>query len=372
MSFASRHMAVHRPGGATPPPPPPVSGQAVYGIWAIRNLASTAEMSSASGEINNALVNFRTTGFSLRAPWSSMDAPNGTLNTSMLSAARNLVTQASASAGVEKSLSLRFMAGHWCPTRVTNDPACPWYTISGTTGRIPLPFHDDGSFNTAFEAYYEEEVDALAAWCRLNGVRLLHLPWYGQDWAEVNHGITIRNGTAASLSYGGTQVSGYTYQRFLDSHTRLMDIAYPYAGDDLAIEWPLTGFGPITGSTPFADDIMGYARVLTALDDSPLIYIQGNGWDENGMRGGAGEEAAFQTALNENQVRRGLQMIGVGGGYQWGSPTTGVFQYLYRFGAHYGEIYTNIQNGVGSFTGASGSSLATPIADFADFIGAGV
>ncbi len=371
MSFAARHMAIHRPGGSTPPPPPPSSGQAVYGIWAIRNLASTAEISSNTSEINNALVNFRTTGFSMRFPWSAADAPNGTLNTAMLTAARNVVTQASASAGVEKSLSLRFMAGHWCPTRVTNDPNCPWYTISGTTGRVPLPFHDDGSFNTAFETYYEEEVDALAAWCRLNGVRLLHLPWYGKAWAEVNHGLEIRNGAVASLSYGGTQVSGYTYARFLESHTRLMDIAFPYAGDDLAIEWPLTGFGPITGGTPFAADIMAYAESLTGVNGSPQIYVQGNGWDENGMRGGAAEEPAFQTALNNSTTRRGLQMINVGS-YTWGGNSAGVFQYLYDFGAHYGEIYTNVQNNVSSFTGASGTALAPAIADFADFIGAGV
>ena len=81
------------------------------------------------------------------------------------------------------------MAGRYTPQAVF-DAGSPSYNVDGQ--QIPTPFYPDGSPNTVFESFYEDEVAHLAAYCRSRGIHLLHLPWYGQNWAELNNGAEVR------------------------------------------------------------------------------------------------------------------------------------------------------------------------------------
>ena len=47
-------------------------------------------------------------------------------------------------------------------------------------------------YHQVFLDAYDAYLGKLATWSRANGVKLLHLSWYGQDWAELNHGKEVR------------------------------------------------------------------------------------------------------------------------------------------------------------------------------------
>jgi hypothetical protein len=89
--------------------------------------------------------------------------------------------------------------------------------------KVPAPFLPNGSPNTVFENEYDQFVQRLASWCRENDVHLLHLAWYGQHWAELNHGKEIR------------ALEGYSFENWIRAHIRLLDIGLEYAGDDLVL-----------------------------------------------------------------------------------------------------------------------------------------
>ena len=130
--------------------------------------------------------------------------------------------------------SIRFMAGRHTPTRVF-DKGCPFYTkrsLQGDLEKVPAPFTEDGVSNAIFEREYEALVARLSQWCRTQEIHLLHLAWYGQDWAELNHGREVR------------ALPGYTFENWLRAHQRLVDIGLKYAGEGLAIELPFSGYGP--------------------------------------------------------------------------------------------------------------------------------
>ncbi len=82
------------------------------------------------------------------------------------------------------------MAGRFTPQWVF-DSGSPSYTVNGE--QVPTPFFSDGRPNTVFESAYGGLVSYLAQYSRSRGVKLLHLPWYGQDWAELNNGIEVRS-----------------------------------------------------------------------------------------------------------------------------------------------------------------------------------
>jgi hypothetical protein len=149
------------------------------------------------------------------------------------------------------SYSVRFMAGRHTPERVFEQGAR--FYLAGSRKRanaagaekVPTPFLANGAPNAVFEAEYERFVARLASWCRENDVHLLHLAWYGQDWAELNHGREVRS------------LEGYSFDNWLRAHLRLVDIGLKYAGDDLAVELPFSGYGPLTeAASRFADYVV--------------------------------------------------------------------------------------------------------------------
>ncbi len=127
---------------------------------------------------------------------------------------------------------MRFMAGRHTPTRVF-DKGCAFYTKSSPNvkqKRSLLP-----SMPTAPRTRSSRSNTRLWSGGNrrcINHVHLLHLAWYGQDWAELNHGKEV------------LALRGYTFENWLKAHQRLIDIGLKYAGEGLAVELPFSGHGP--------------------------------------------------------------------------------------------------------------------------------
>lgn len=307
--------------------------EAVTGIWVLQQVGSIEELKRLEPAIDDALANFDTVGFCLRYPWRAADK-----DFALLEEGRRIATKHG------KVFSVRFMAGRHTPDRVFDD-GCPHYRVRAWgqrtgTERVPSPVQPDGAFNAVFEKHYEAYVARLASWCRENGVRLLHLAWYGQDWAELNNGMEVR------------AEPGYTYDRWFDAHTRLIDIGLKHAGPDLAVEFPFSGHGP-SGDTcsQFADHVWSS---LGAHSDH--FFFQGNGWGPDQVWGSPSQEMeTMKSQAFDRPVNRGLQMIQPQD-YDWAAT----FRHLHRHNATYGEVY------VPSFRLAGRATLQKEISRFAE------
>jgi hypothetical protein len=176
-------------------------------------------------------------------------------------------------------------------------------------------------------------------------VRLLHLAWYGQDWAELNHGKEVRS------------QAGYSYANWLRAHERLLDIGLKHAGKDLAIELPFSGYGPLTdAAVSLADHVVGKIGLR-----NPLFFCQANGWGPNGDWGAPSPqvEAAFDRVW-QKPICRGQQAIQPGD-YAWPE----LFRKLYENRATYCEVYAP------SFTLKRSAELAAEIRKFDEHIRTG-
>jgi hypothetical protein len=190
---------------------PAVAG--ISGTWVLEQARSAGELQSPA--IDTALKTPGIRGFSLRVAWSDIDGGTALLDAGLKVANAHHV-----------AFSIRFMAGRWTPARVFA-AGSPFYTVQGQ--KVPTPYNADGSPNRVFEKAYADELEALDGWCHQNAVHLLHLPWYGQEYAELNHGVEVRS------------QRGYSYQNWLRAHEDLVDIAARHMSPDLAVEFPLTG-----------------------------------------------------------------------------------------------------------------------------------
>ncbi len=230
----------------------------ISGTWVLQQVASRQELEQlAAKTIVPALQTPQIRGFCIRVPWQAIDTDFSLLESGLKLAQAQHV-----------DYSVRFMAGRHTPARVF-ESGCPFYLKQDRQGRderVPVPFMKDGTPNRVFEAEYERLVERLAAWCRAHDVHLLHLAWYGQDWAELNHGKEVR------------AVPGYSYAAWLTAHKRLIDIGLQHAGRDLAVELPFSGYGPLTDAVvQFADHVIEKCG-----PDSDLFYCQANGWAPGG------------------------------------------------------------------------------------------
>jgi hypothetical protein len=276
-----------------------------------------------SGTIASALQSYDVRGLSLRVPWDAMtDA---------------LLDQGKAIADAAgKAYSVRVMAGRFTPQWVF-DSGSPSYNVNGE--EVPTPFFPDGSANTVFESAYGGLVSYLANYSRSRGVQLLHLPWYGQDWAELNNGAEVR------------AQSGYSEERLTAAHERLLDLAIPFSGGDLAIEFPMSGYGPLQRvSAELTEHIVASVGV-----NSPRVFVQSNGLSPAGDWGAPDQsiEAQMDQAVFSQNVLRGEQMIQPQS-YDWGA----VFANVIANDADYVEIYLE------SFQLGSSGELANAIALF--------
>jgi hypothetical protein len=308
-------VSVVLPGlGHAAPPDPKTSGQAlppVCGTWALQQSVSLAQLRSTSSAISAALTSPGVRGFSSRAPWNAVDT-----DLSLFDEAHRQAKAARA------ALSIRFMAGRWTPPRVFSAGA--YFYVNSAGERIPKPFNDAGvAGNPVFEAAYDKAVARMAAWSRAHGVRLLHLPWYGHKWAEIDNGEEIQ------------QARGYSLGAWLAGHKRLIDIGLKYAGADLSIEFAMSGHwgGDARGIREFGEHIVERHRPW-----SPRVFLQGNGL------------GIFNGSPTAQPIFRGMQMYGFGD-YDWPQ----IYKELREVGATYVEIYTN------SFTASNRAALVRQI-----------
>ncbi len=305
--------------------------EAICGTWVLQQDTSPAELNADKYAINNALATPRVRGLSFRTSWAAIDTSFSLLDSAKdLSDAKGLV------------FTPRFMAGRWVPQRMFTN-GCPFF-LNTEGEKVPYPFNTDGSPNAVFETEYDLMASKLAAWCRTNGVRIMHMPWYGKDWAELYNGQEIQ------------KMTGYSVSRFIQSHERLMDIALKYAGPDLAVEFPFSGHGPLTSiSNTFADYII--AKIGRW---NPMFFCQANGWGPNGDWGAPTSdiEDAFDVIFTK-PICRGEQMIQPQD-YDW----TKVYQHLYENNATYCEVYAP------SFGNSqpNKAKLISEIAKFADHV----
>jgi RTX calcium-binding nonapeptide repeat (4 copies) len=298
------------------------------GTWVLIQVVGATQLNNQSQWISDALTDVPTRGLSLRVPWNAM-------SDSLLDTGKAIADAAG------KAFSIRFMAGRYTPQAVF-DAGSPSYTANGN--RVPTPFFSDGSPNTIFESFFESEVAHLAGYCRSHGIHLLHLPWYGLDWAELNNGAEVR------------AAPGYSQAAFINAHERLIDIALRYAGDDLAVEFPMSGHGPLDQvGAALADHIVSVAGA-----NSARIYVQSNGLAADGDWGAPNQETerSMDDAVWSRAVRRGEQMIQPGD-YDWAQ----VFANPIANGADYVEVY------IESFRGNNAAQLSAQIAAFAQRLG---
>ncbi len=284
---------------------PPAAGAAVSGTWVLQQVSSPAEWQRLQPDLAAALSTPDMRGLSLRVPWRAIDS-----SFALLDAGRDLAKRR----GV--SFSARFMAGRHTPARVF-ESGSPFYMHDGE--KVPIPFLPDGEPNNFFEAAYKDLATRLAQWSRANGSPLLHLAWYGQDWAELNHGQEVRS------------APGYRYENWLRAHMRLIDIALELADRKLSTELPFSGHGPLTDvamrfTDYVIDQIGGWDR---------RFFCQANGWGPKGEWGAPDEdtEAVFDRVWAK-PICRGLQMIQPQD-YDWPA----VFRRLYQAKATYCEVY---------------------------------
>ena len=307
---------------------PTTLSSAICGTWVLQQVSSATELNNYKTQIDAALSLPGVVGLSVRFPWKSVDTDFTLLNTGLAMARAK-----------GKAFSIRFMAGRHTPSRVISSGS-PYYTLSSGE-KVPAPFNSNGTPNTIFEGAYDEFVGRLAAWSRTNGVKLLHLSWYGQDWAELNNGAEVR------------QVPGYTQDNWTNSHKRLIDIGAKHSGSDLAVELPLSGYGPLSNgpSAALADKV-----IATVGAGSDRFFIQANGWGPNGDWGApdSSVEAQFDKIWLKS-VRRGEQAIQPQD-YNW----TTMYNYLYQNDANYTEVY------LPSFNMASKALLASEAKKFSD------
>ncbi len=285
--------------------------RAVCGTWVLYQVTSARQLKVLRPQIEDALAVPGVVGLSVRFPWNAVDLRGDRRSHPILRTANKIAKSQ------HKELSLRFMAGSYTPGRVFRAGAS-YYRYGGD--KVPLPFDNNTGRHAVFVKAYKKYVARLATWSRQHDVRLLHLSQYGQDWAELNHGSEIR------------AARGYTERRWLRAHRQLIDIGARQSSGKLAVELPLSGYGPLSEgqSAKLASKV-----IKTVGKNSPRFFVQANGWDETQEWGSPTTrvEGDFD-AVWRKPVMRGLQMIQPDG-YDWSR----VFDGLERTHATYAEVY---------------------------------
>jgi hypothetical protein len=285
--------------------------RAACGTWVLYQVSSARSLEVLRPKIEDALSLPGVVGLSIRFPWNAVDLRGHRKNHPILRVANQIATSQG------KALSIRFLAGTFTPARVFRAGAS-YYRSDGH--KVPLPFDNGTGRHAVFLHAYDQYVGKLAAWSRKHGVRLLHLSQYGQDWAELNNGAELR------------AAPGYTERKWLRGHRQLIDIAARHSSRRLAVELPLSGYGPLSEGQSAA---LAKKVIRTVGENNPRFFVQANGWDESGDWGSPTQlvERHFDQIWRK-PVMRGLQMIQPDG-YRWDR----VFDQLDRNHATYAEVY---------------------------------
>jgi hypothetical protein len=287
------------------------------------------QLTQQTTAIRSALAVPGVVAFGVRVPWNIIEKPDGSFDPTILNQARAIVNTPG------DTLTVRFMAGRHTPDRYLTGTAsssgalCPTFTSGGE--KAPAPFTSTGAPNTCFLAGYDAIVDDLDAWARSNNVHEIHLSHYANQWAEFYWGPEVQ----AILG------SGTAGQNAMVTATNaLVDVGVAHADDAVSYELPMSGHGPIMRSTqtspPGIAERVADHIVETTGAESGLFFIQGNGWDQDGIWGASTEatEALMDRVLDDPRPLLGVQMIQPQQ-YTWSS----VFAEATRHEATYGEIY---------------------------------
>lgn len=280
----------------------------ICGTWVMQQVSTSAELARAEPGIKDALKVGGVRGLSLRVPWSAVDR-----NFALLTQAADIA----ASQG--KQITVRIMAGVHTPARIFDAGAFSYQTAAGK--RVPKPFSSAGvAGNPVFEREYEALVKRLARWSADHKARVMHLPWYGYQWAEIYNGPDVQS------------ASGYRYAAWLGGHRRLLKIAKKYTSPKVAAEFALSGH--------WGDAKMGSTDISKAVvsrwgEWSDEVFVQGNGL------------GVYNNDPTNQAIFTGRQMFGPAS-YDW----IKTYDVLKSQGAVYVEVYTP------SFTAAGAGELA--------------
>ncbi len=331
---------------STPTPTPKPSSQTnsdlLCGTWVLQQISTGGgdggkKLADVSTGLNSALSTTSVRGLSLRYPWRDVETTMTPYDQGMAMAkAKN------------KSFTPRFMAARYTPQSVYNNGGYYYLSDLNKNGtvesseRVPVPFSPAGAAgNPEFEKAYEQHVAKLAAWSRANGVRMMHMSWYGYLWDEIDNQY-VRS------------APGYNRDAWLEGHKRLVDIALKYAGDDLAVEFPMSGhWGEGTNRDYRGGELINYMiqkSGSTAANRTQKIFVQGNGLGNPSY--GFGKPVTVSQPLPH-----GMQMFDVGDRDNWDE----VYDHLLTEPkATFVEVY------LPSFSGAHKDMLAAQITNFAN------
>ncbi|HEY1117151.1 MAG TPA: hypothetical protein VGE43_05575 [Acidimicrobiales bacterium] len=295
----------------TAPPATGTNAAAACGTWVLYQVTDVAQLRSLRPKIEDALALPGVVGFSVRFPWDAADLTGNQTSNALLDEAYDI----SSTSG--KALSIRFMAGAHTPTRVF-DAGAGHIAVNGD--KAPLPWDGTTGKVQVFLDEYAAYAGKLAAWSRAHGVRLLHLSWFGLDWAELNHGAEVR------------AASGYTEAKWLAGHKALIDVGAALSSKNLAVELPLSGYGPLSSGE--SDELAAHI-VDTLGAGTDRFFVQANGWDETRQWGAPDMKVEAQfDRIWERPLVRGVQMIQPDG-YDWAR----VYDQAVAAGATYAEVY---------------------------------
>jgi hypothetical protein len=219
----------------------------ICGTWSMLQVSKLSALTFYRPQIDASLKIPGVKGFSLRAPWSAIATNLSIFDTGVAIAAAD-----------HSALALRFISGVDTPSQFLGNS-----TTIGSQ-RIPLPWGPGTTTtkfvpNTVFENAYKAVVLQLAAYARLHGIHLLHLPWYSGTTAEVYNGPEVQ------------RAPGYSITNFLTGYERLIAIGMSVTSSSLSIEFPLGGVGTGNVAQPLEAYIVAHYGSM-----NPAIMVQFN------------------------------------------------------------------------------------------------
>lgn len=334
-------LPIARRGGRTPlrlteeePPPPPLDGtnsEWARGTWVVQQFADRAAFTSKTSQLNSVLALPGCQGFSMRLPYKAYKA-----DPALLDDGKDLAD------AFGKKFSIRTMSARYLDASTLAAIPAEYKSTGvyqGSTITYPMPYNKStgAAGNPVYEQRWRDEVVIpQAAWCRANDVRLLHLTWHGYAWAEVWHDYVLsgRSRTTPTIPPG----PGYSWTAWLEGYRRVAAIGIDVAGEDLMVEFALSGF---LGETPLVggkalqvgDELVkllqAEAGVPANTIKSEMFCVQGNGMGK--VNGAPTRRAAYHA----KQMWNGTANPDTGAEYNW--PL--LYDALRANGETYLEVY---------------------------------